>query len=139
MLDRDLEDEYLPYALKNNIAVLAYSPLALGLLTGKVGPERQFPPDDLRHSNPRFSLESRKKVLAMLDKMRPIAEEHGLTLAQLVIAWTIAQPGLTHALVGARNTRQAQENAVAGNITLSRNELETLNQYASGETLAAQR
>src|SRR5574337_64540 len=98
MLDRGLEAEYLPYALKNNIAVLAYSPLAFGLLTGKVGPERQFPADDIRHENPRFSEESRKQVLAMLDKMHPIAEKHGLTLAQLVIAWTIAQPGLTHTL-----------------------------------------
>jgi methylglyoxal reductase len=105
MLDRGLESEYLPYALKNNIAVLAYSPLAFGLLTGKVGLERQFPANDIRHNNPRFSVESRKQVLAMLEKMRPIAENHGLTLAQLVIAWTIVRPGLTHALVGARNAQ----------------------------------
>ncbi|HUY15056.1 MAG TPA: aldo/keto reductase [Terriglobia bacterium] len=138
MLDRGLENEYLPYARKNNIAVLAYSPLASGLLTGKVGPERQFPPDDLRHNNPRFSIESRKKVLAMLDKMRPIAEKHGLTLAQLVIAWTLAQPGLTHALVGARSARQSEENAAAGNVRLSPEELETINQCASSKELAAQ-
>ena len=137
MLDRGLESDYLPYTLKNNIAVLAYSPLALGLLTGKVGPEREFPADDLRHSNPRFSVESRKQVRAMLDKMRPIAEKHSLTLAQLVILWTIAQPGLTHALVGARNAQQAEENAVAGNATLSKEELETLNKIVSSQALAA--
>jgi aryl-alcohol dehydrogenase-like predicted oxidoreductase len=139
MLDRKIEGEYLPYALKNNIAVLAYSPLALGLLTGKVGPDREFPEDDLRHSNPRFSVESRKQVLAMLDKMRPIAEKHGLTLAQLVIAWTVSQPGLTHALVGARNTQQAEENAAAGAVALSREELETLNQIVSSQALAARK
>jgi len=138
MLDRKLENEYLPYALKNNIAVLAYSPLALGLLTGKVGPDREFPADDLRHNNPRFSVDSRKQVLAMLDKMRPIAEKHELTLAQLVIAWTISQPGLTHALVGARNIQQAEENAAAGNGALSREELETLNQIVSNQAVAAQ-
>jgi methylglyoxal reductase len=137
MLDRGLEDKYLPYARKNNIAVLAYSPLANGLLTGKIGPERQFPPDDFRHNNPRFSVESRKQVLAMLDRMRPIAKTHGLTLAQLVIAWTVAQPGLTHALVGAREAKQAQENAAAGNTTLSPEELQTLNQYASDKSFAA--
>lgn len=139
MLDRGLESKYLPYALKNNIAVLAYSPLAFGLLTGKVGPERQFPADDIRHNNPRFSVESRKQVLAMLAKMRPIAEKHALTLAQLVIAWTIAQPGLTHALVGARNSQQAEENAVAGNAALSREELEALNQIVPRQSLAAQK
>ncbi len=139
MLDRKLENEYLPYALKNNIAVLAYSPLALGLLTGKVGPDREFPADDLRHNNPRFSVESRKRVLAMLDKMRPIADKQGLTLAQLVIAWTLSQPGLTHALVGARNPQQAEENAAAGNGTLSRDELETLNQIVSSQAVAARK
>jgi methylglyoxal reductase len=139
MLDRGLESEYLPYALKNNIAVLAYSPLALGLLTGKVGPEREFPADDLRHNNPRFSVESRNQVMAMLDKMRPIAEKHELSPAQLVIAWTIAQPGLTHALVGARNTQQAGENAVAGNAALSHEELENLNQIVSRQAMAAQK
>ena len=139
MLDRGLESEYLPYTLKNNIAVLAYSPLALGLLTGKVGPEREFPADDIRYNHPRFSAESRKQVLAMLEKMRPIAEKHGLTLAQLVIAWTAAQPGLTHALVGARDARQAEENAVAGNATLSREELENLRQIVSSQALAAQK
>ncbi|HUX09664.1 MAG TPA: aldo/keto reductase, partial [Terriglobia bacterium] len=71
--------------------------------------------------------------------MRPIAEKHTLTLAQLVIAWTVAQPGLTHALVGARNVQQAQENATAGNVTLSREEVETLNQIVSSKALAAQR
>ncbi|MEJ2008445.1 MAG: aldo/keto reductase [Acidobacteriota bacterium] len=136
MLDRELENEYLPYARQHNLAVLAYSPLANGLLTGKIGPERQFPPDDLRHSRPRFSVESRRKVLAMLDRMRPIAEKHGLTLAQLVIAWTAAQPGVTHVLVGARNAEQAQENAAAGNATLSLKEIETITGYVSSNELA---
>ena len=139
MLDRKLENEYLPYALKNTIAVLAYSPLALGLLTGKVGPERQFPADDLRHNNPRFSVESRQCVQAMLDKMRPIAEKHQLTLAQLVIAWTIAQPGLTHALVGGRNPQQAEENAAAGSVALSAEELAALNQLVSAQAPATQK
>ena len=139
MLDRELENEYLPNAREHNLAVLAYSPLANGLLTGKIGPERPFPADDLRHSRPRFSVESRKQVLAMLEKMRPMAKKHGLTLAQLVIAWTIAQPGLTHALVGARNPQQARENAVAGSVALSAEELGTLNQILSSQAAAAQK
>ncbi|HUI41894.1 MAG TPA: aldo/keto reductase [Terriglobia bacterium] len=127
MLDREVERAYLPYTLKHNVALLAYSPLANGLLTGKVPPERTFAPDDLRHGNPRFSVESRRAVQTMLDRMRPVAEKRGLTLAQLVIAWTVSQPGVTHALVGARDGVQALENAGAGQAVLSARELRTLN------------
>jgi aryl-alcohol dehydrogenase-like predicted oxidoreductase len=95
LLDRELEKDYLPYTRRNNIAMLAYSPLANGLLTGKIGPERQFPPDDLRYNNPRFSVESRREVQAFLDRVRPIATDYQVTLAQIVIAWTLAQPGVT--------------------------------------------
>lgn len=123
MLDRELERTRLPLCLAGNIAVLAYSPLALGLLTGKVGPERTFPTGDLRNSRERFSPEHRASVLAMLDEIREVTEAHGLTFAQLVIAWTIRQPGLTHALVGARTPKQAEENAAAGRVELEPDEL----------------
>jgi len=113
MLDREMEQEYLPYCLANNIAVLAYSPLAMGLLTGKMGPERVFPADDLRHDIPRFSVESRAKVQGALKQFAPIAEKYGLTIGGLVIAWTLARPGLTHVLAGARDGAQAEENARA--------------------------
>ncbi len=123
MIDRGIESELLPYCLRNNIAVLAYSPLAQGLLTGKVGPDREFPEGDMRRGSPRFSVENRKRIAAMLEEFRPIAEAHGITLAQLTIAWTIAQPGLTHALAGARNAEQVEENAGAGDVELTAEEL----------------
>jgi aryl-alcohol dehydrogenase-like predicted oxidoreductase len=126
MLDRKLEADLLPYCDDQGIAVLAYSPLGLGLLTGKVGPDRQFTGDDQRLRDPRFSVENRKKVAAMLDEFKSIAEGHGLTMAQLVIAWTAAQRGVTHALVGVRNVQQARENARAGDVVLSRDELATM-------------
>ncbi len=127
MLDRELEDELLPYCKQQNISILAYSPMALGLLTGKIGPERQFTGDDLRINNPRFSVENRKKVIGMLNQFQPIAEQHNATIPQLVIAWTIAQPGITFALVGARNPEQAQKNAKAGEIVLRKEDLEKMN------------
>lgn len=126
MLDRGIEDTALPHCLENNIAVLAYSPMALGILTGKIGPERTFGEGDLRKNNPRFSVENRKAVIAFLEELRPIADAHQATFAQLVIAWTVAQPGLTHALVGARTPEQAIENAKAGEISLSSDELQTI-------------
>ena len=73
------------------MAVLAYSPLSLGLLTGKMGPEWECPPGDGRGTRPRFSRENRTKVSRMRGEMRPVAERHGLTVGQLVIAWTASQ------------------------------------------------
>ncbi len=123
MLDRQLEATNLPYCLENNIAVLAYSPLAQGLLTGKITPERKFEEGDLRNKEPRYSVENRRKVMSLLGVIQPIASDHGVSLVQLAIAWTVAQPGLTHALCGARNPEQAVENAAAGDLSLSDEEL----------------
>ena len=119
LLHRDLEHEYLPYCAQNHMAVLAYSPLANGLLTGKVDPERIFPEDDLRHNNPMFSRESRLRVREMFEHLAPVTRKYNFTDGQLAIAWTLAQPGITHALVGARDERQAAENAWAGSVLLA--------------------
>ena len=113
MMDRAMEEEYLPYCLDHIIAVLAYSPLANGLLTGKMWPERDFPADDLRHDNPRFTKENRARIQQTLQRLTPIADKYGLTIGDLVIAWTLSQPGLSHALVGTLNGAQARENARA--------------------------
>ncbi len=135
MLDRALDAEYLPYCRRRSIAVLAYSPLANGLLTGKVDPARVFPEGDLRHDNPLYTRESRIRVNGMLDQMRGVAKKHGLTIGQLVIAWTIAQPGLTHALVGARDAAQAKENAAAA-VTLPAAELAEIAETLRAPALA---
>jgi methylglyoxal reductase len=119
MLDRRLEWDRAPFCAQNNIAVLAYTPLANGLLTGKVWARREFPDDDLRHDNPQFAPEMRTQVRQMLEEMWPVAARHGLTFSQLAIAWTLRQKGITHALVGVRNERQALENAKAGSAVLS--------------------
>lgn len=133
MIDRaKMEGGQLEYCRKNGVAVLAYSPLALGLLTGKVGPDRAFPEGDLRRGRDRFSVENRRRVKELLDSFDPIREKHGCTFAQLVIAWTTHQPGLTHALVGARNREQAVENAKGGTIALSDDDLATMDAAVRG-------
>ena len=127
MLDRDLETNgMLEYCRRQNIAVLAYSPLANGLLTGKMRPDRQFGPGDLRKGNRRFTPANIERINAMLEQLRPMAERHQATIAQLVIAWTAAQPGMTCVLCGARDPQQAIENAAAGKIVLSPDEVETM-------------
>ncbi len=123
MLDRGIENDQLSYCRRHGIAVLAYSPLGRGLLTGKIGPDREFPPGDLRRDDPRFSVDNRRRIAQLLDRFRPLAEDRKLTLAQVAVAWTLQQPGLTHALCGARTRGQALENAVAGTVELSGEEL----------------
>jgi methylglyoxal reductase len=129
LLDRDIErNGSLDHCRENNIAVLAYSPLANGLLTGKIRPDRQYNAGDLRKMNRRFMAASVERVNAMLEQLRPIAERHRATLGQLVIAWTFSQPGMTCVLCGARDAQQAAENAAAGQIALSPDEIETIGQ-----------
>src|SRR6185436_923180 len=123
MVDRGLEQGQLPWCKKNNVAVLAYSPLHHGLLSGKIAPDRVFPEGDLRRGHPSFTPENLRKTGVLLDQIKPIADARGLTLGQLVVALTLAQPGLTHALVGARTPQQAAENAKAGDVVLTADEL----------------
>lgn len=123
MLDRAMERTNLPKCASENIAFLAYSPLAQGLLTGKITPERQYADSDQRNFKERFRPDNVRKVQAMLEPMRPIAAKHNLTLAQLTLAWTLAQPGCSHILCGARTPAQAIENAAAGDVTLAAAEL----------------
>lgn len=131
MIDRKLEAEQLPYCREHRVAVLAYSPLAMGMLTGKMGPEREFGDGDIRDKQPRFGKENRAKVAAMLDEMKPVAERHKVSLTQLIIAWTASQPGLTHVLCGARTPEQAIENSAAGSIELPPAELLAINQIVA--------
>jgi aryl-alcohol dehydrogenase-like predicted oxidoreductase len=126
MLDRKQETENLPFCSEKDIAFFAYSPLGQGLLTGKIGPERSFKEGDQRKDNPRFNVENREKIKQMLQQFEPIARAHNISLAQLAIAWTVSQTGCSHALVGARNPEQAQENANAGDVSLTADELDRM-------------
>jgi aryl-alcohol dehydrogenase-like predicted oxidoreductase len=135
-LQRDPEEALLPYCVAHHIGVLAYSPIAQGLLTGKVGMERRFPEGDIRNKNPLFQPENRRAVLAMLERVQPVAEKHGVTLGQLFTAWVTHQPGVTTALVGARNAAQAQENAVAGTVTLDEADLRAIRREVEGLALS---
>jgi len=123
MLNRKHEKDLLPYCEKNNIGFLAYSPLAQGLLTGKVSPDRVFEDGDQRKDRPGFSRENRIKVLKMLGEFAPFTEKYKVTTTQIVIAWTFYQRGCSHALVGARRPQQAVENAGAGDITLGKEDI----------------
>jgi aryl-alcohol dehydrogenase-like predicted oxidoreductase len=128
MIRRDIEDDIVPWCVENDCGILAYSPLQRGLLTGKISPGTTFAPGDSRPGLPHFKPDNLVKTNRFLDTLRPLALEKEVTLSQLVIRWTLQRPGISVALVGARNEAQVKQNAVAARFVLSREELERINQ-----------
>jgi len=122
---RQVEKEAVPYCIENNISILAYSPLAQGLLTGKFDSGHKFDPQDNRAKNKLFQGENYERAQQALEKLRPIADRHQCTLAQLALAWLIAQPQ-TQAIAGARHPEQATANAQAASVKLSAAELQEI-------------
>lgn len=127
MVKRDIEDDVVPYCLKNNIGILAYSPLHRGLLTGKITPDYQFNKGDTRSGLPLYKGENLIQVNQFLEKIKPIADDRKMSLTQLVINWTMKQPGITCVLVGARSPEQVDENIKAAGFDLTDEEIKTIN------------
>jgi aryl-alcohol dehydrogenase-like predicted oxidoreductase len=127
MVNRDIEEDIVPYCLQQNISILAYSPLQRGLLTGKMKPGISFQEGDHRAGLYYFTDRNIERTNAFLDKIRPIAERKDATIPQLVLAWTIKQPGISIALAGARNAKQSAENAKALSIHLDTEEVNFIN------------
>ncbi len=122
MLNRDIEKDILPFSIEKNVATLAYMPLEQGLLTGKVTMESEFKEGDFRTNydwNFWFKPENRRRVIDMLAGWTELTEKYGCSQAQLTIAWTLAQPGLTHTLCGARRIDQIVDTAQAADIDLA--------------------
>ncbi len=110
MFNQHSKQKLIPYCEQNNISVLTYSSLCSGMLTGKFSKTSVFPKGDLRKFDRKFKGESFIKYLAVVDELKKIASQKGVTITQLAIEWTINQQGVDCALIGARNRRQAQEN-----------------------------
>ena len=127
MVNRAIENELTPYCIANKKAILAYSPLQRGLLTGKIRPGQAFGEGDTRAGSKFFRDENVVRINAFLEKLRPLAADKNATLSQLVIRWTLERPGITIALVGARDAQQAIENAEAIRVKLSTEEIGYIN------------
>jgi aryl-alcohol dehydrogenase-like predicted oxidoreductase len=119
---RHVEEEAMPYCIENDITILAYSPMAQGLLTGKFGSDHKFAKGDHRSKNRLFQPDHYARVQEALKRLRPIAEKKQISLGQLALAWVISQPG-TCAIAGARNAEQSRQNAEAGEISLTADEM----------------
>lgn len=127
MLNRVIEGELLDYCIAHNISVFAYSPLEQGLLTGKI--TMDYPLKDGTYRKDYLACyqpENRRRVLAMLDSWKDLQEKYDCTLSQLVIAWTISQPGITVALCGARKPHHLMENVKAGSLVLEPDDLKRM-------------
>lgn len=129
---RQVEADAMPYCVEQNISILAYSSLAQGILAGKFGPNPQFAEGDHRAKNKLFKPENYQRVQAALAQLQPIAQQKGCTLAQLTLAWLIAQPQ-ANAIAGARNAAQALANVKAAEVKLSAEELQAID--AIGRTV----
>ncbi len=130
---RQVEKDAVSVCLENRITILAYAPMAQGLLTGKFGAHHRFEKGDVRSRNKLFQPDTYPRVQQALSKLLPIAQRKGVTPGQLALSWVISHPG-TCAIAGARNADQAVENAAAGAISLSAEELSEMDEIGRGVT-----
>jgi aryl-alcohol dehydrogenase-like predicted oxidoreductase len=126
---RHVEPDTLAWCKKNRITVLAYSPMAQGVLTGKFGPDHRFEKGDHRSGNRLFQSDVYPHVQKALEALRPMAEKKGITMAQLALAWVIAKPGVC-AIAGARNADQSADNARAADVRLTDAELKEMDRIS---------
>lgn len=129
MLRREIENDVVPYAIDNNIGIIAYSPLERGLLTGKYFKGEKLQEND--HRNDYFNRYNAQNVESFLKKIEPLVQDKKVTVAQLVLRWTTLQPGITIVLAGARNSKQAIENAQSINVNISTREMDFIHQALS--------
>jgi aryl-alcohol dehydrogenase-like predicted oxidoreductase len=126
--------ELIEWCGENGVGVIPYGPLAYGLLTGAITAETTFDPGDWRASGGAsyydnlFAPGKFERSLAVVERARPIADRVGVTVAQLALAWTFHQPGVTSAIAGSRNPEHVRQNAEAGDVELDRKTLDELDQ-----------
>jgi aryl-alcohol dehydrogenase-like predicted oxidoreductase len=135
LVRREIEQEILPYCRSEEVGVIVYSPMASGLLTGAMTRERAdaLPMSDWRSRDIEFQEPKLSKNLALVERLREIGERHGRPPGQIAIAWTLRNPAVTGAIVGARNGKQVEGNVGAADLSLTNEEIaeiEGKNEYA---------
>jgi aryl-alcohol dehydrogenase-like predicted oxidoreductase len=131
LVHREIEDQVLPYCLREGIGVIVYSPMASGLLTGAMTRERaaKLPKDDWRKNHPDFGEPNLSRNLALVERLQQIAGRHGRSAGEVAIAWTLHHPAVTGAIVGARNARQAEGVMRAGELRLADEEVNEIDHF----------
>jgi len=131
LINRAIEEDILPYCLREGIGVIVYSPMASGLLTGAMTHERaaKLPKDDWRSRDPEFREPKLSRNLELVDRLREIASRHNRLPGEVAIAWTLRNPAVTGVIVGARNARQANGVLRAGELRLSDKEVNEIEEF----------
>jgi aryl-alcohol dehydrogenase-like predicted oxidoreductase len=124
-----VEQEILPFCQEHNIGVIVYSPMYSGLLTGKMTAERiqNMPPDDWRQRDAEFQMPRLEKNLRLVAALAEIGQAHGVEPGAVAVAWTLRNPAVTGAIVGARRPSQVDGTLPAVDLRLSPEEVEKLN------------
>ena len=125
MIRRDVGGVEIPWCAAHGTGVIVYSPMQSGLLTGSFTADRvkAFPADDWRRMSPQYQSPSLERNLALRDALRPIATKHGVSVAAVAVAWTLAWPGVTGAIVGARSPQQVDGWLPAASLRLDGDDL----------------
>jgi aryl-alcohol dehydrogenase-like predicted oxidoreductase len=137
MLFRDAERDVLPACLELGIGVIAHSPLAKGILTGKYRPGHRFPADDERGRIATFDQQKVTRAWEVIPQLEKWAQARGRDLVQLAIAWTLAHPSMTSSIVGAKTPEQVRHNAKAADWRLGAEELGELEKRLAGVDLGS--
>ena len=139
MLNRGIEKEILPYCQKHEIGVINYSPMVSGLLTGAMTKERiaQMPRDDWRRNNHRFQEPQLSRNLKLVELLREIGSAHGRSPGEVAIAWTLRQPAVTAAIVGARNPSQVDGIIGAATFRLQPEEIARIEEFLTANPVPA--
>ena len=127
---RDLEREVIPLLQDQNVGLMVWSPLAGGLLSGKFTPDGQGPAGS-RRANFDFPVVDKPRAFAVVDVMRPIAQRHKVSVAQVALAWLLSRPQVTSVIVGARTPEQLDDNLQASKLELTPEDLRALDEASA--------
>ncbi len=136
---RDVEDGVLPTLRELGIGLVPYSPLGRGFLTGAITSPEDLDEDDWRRGNPRFQGENFERNLELVERVRSLAEDRGVTAAQLALAWVLSRGGDVVPIPGTTKPERMEENVGALEVTLSDDDLSTLEEIAPPGVAAGQR
>ncbi len=137
MLQRDIEQQTIPWCREHGVAVVVYWPLMKGLLAGKLKKKSDLAADDNRRNYPMYQGEEWERNQTFVDKLREIAAECNQPVASVVINWTIHQPGITAALCGAKRRWQLEESAAAMRWQLTESQMQTIDAAIAARGQAA--
>jgi aryl-alcohol dehydrogenase-like predicted oxidoreductase len=134
MFRREIEAEILPYTAANDIGVLAYGPLAHGLLAGQMTPETTFPPEDWRSHSSDFVGETFRRNLDVVARLKDFAAERAIALPQIAVGWTINNPAVDVAVVGARRAGQLEALLPAAEVELEPQDVAAIDEILADAT-----